>query len=141
MYNINITCTYSFYDSTLREKYHKNDNFDVNDVIEFEEFADIVYKAELLQILHMENAFIKEDVFFFNKEQMTNIFKNVELHNKFMECIKRVKEYHLCNSMEDAFLLLFSYDYLFLSHKCICQLLQDNKIDDTLITELLCAIK
>jgi len=142
MYNINISCTYSFYDSQLREKYHKNENFDVNDVIEFEELADIIYKAELLQILHMETAFLKQkNSIHFDREQMSSIFKNVELHNEFMGCIKKMKELHLCTSMEKAFLLLFSYDYLFLTHRCICQLLQYDKIENILIEELLCAIK
>lgn len=140
MYNTSFICTYSFYDSKLRSSYHENESFDLEDVEEFEELADIIYKAELLQILNMQQDFYQNKIHF-NETQMKFIYDKMKSCEGFMLCVEKIKQVNLCITLEQAFCFLFSYDYLFLTHKCICEFLTSGKICDVQANTLLCAIK
>ena len=122
MYNANLVCTYSYYDKTLRNLYHSNEQIDLDDVSDFEDFSELIYKTELLKAL----CFTIEEIETFREDISFNSEKVLELFNFFKESpclidlfeLSKIK--HSYGDIEMGFVSLFSYDYFFLSHKCFC---------------------
>lgn len=145
MYNSNFICTYSFYDTELRECYHKDEKYDIKDVEEFEEMSEIIYQAELLQVLGLSkefNANINIDIDIeFNSEKIITIYNKIKTNPSFMKCIEKVMNNNSYKDLETAFIALLSYHYFFLTHKCICNFLNTGKILDINIQNLNNALK
>jgi len=99
--------------------YHK-ENFDLKDVSEFEDMSDLIYKSELLYVIGLTD--INElnssshifDIYNIVKEEFTNV-------------IKKMKVKHFCKNDETAFIILFSYDYFFATHRCLCDFFEKGK--------------
>ena len=115
MYKSYFICTYSFYDPVLRELYHKHDTFNLEDVEEFADLSELVYQSELLQVLGIPAS--KPD---FDAEKMLEIYNKMKANEGFLKCVEKVTELHSYTDLETGFIALFSYDYFFLTHKCIC---------------------
>jgi hypothetical protein len=141
MYNSKFVCTYSFYDSDLRKLYHNDENFDLEDVKEFENLSELVYQAELLQILLLSDSFNPDTNVAIEINNVIQIYNNIKSNIGFMECVDKALNCHLCKDLETAFIVLFSYDYFFLTHKCISEYLNTGKIGETNIKNLNNAIK
>lgn len=141
MYNSQFVCTYSFYDPTLRELYHKDEKFDLDDVKEFENLSEFIYKAELLQILLLSDKFNPNTNIAMEINNIMQIYNNINTNAKFMECVNKVLNCHLCTDLENAFIILFSYDYFFLTHRCISEFINTGQISDLNIQNLNNAIK
>jgi hypothetical protein len=130
MYNSQFVCTYSFYDPNLRTLYHTNERYDLEDVEEFEELAELVYKTDLLRAMQFtvdEVESAGENVCF-NHDKLIELYDVVKVDVGFMECIEKSKEKHLCEDSESGFITLFSYDYFFLTHKCICDIVNEGNV-------------
>lgn len=138
MYNSKLICTYSYYDPILRNTFHFNEKFDLDDVEEFAEMSEFIYQSELLQIWGYEKQ--PENVELDTKK-MIEIYNQIKVDLNFITCIEKAKETYICEDLESAFICLFSYDYLFLTHKCICDFLNTGLIRDENITALKNAIK
>jgi len=141
MYNSKFVCTYSYYDPSLREYYHKDIKFDIKDVKEFEDMSEMIYQAELLQILGLSQAFNPNVNVEFEAKKVIGIYDKIKIDSAFMECVEKAKKVHSYEDSETGFISLFSYDYLFLTHKCICDFLTNEKIEDINIINLKNAIK
>ena len=141
MYKSNFTCTYSFYDPVLRDCYHKEDKFNLADVEEFTDMSELVYQAELLQVLNISATPLYSGNVEFNTEQILELYNHVKPNTQFIECVEKAKYHHSCEDLEIAFMVLFSYDYFFLTHRCVCDFLNTGKINDSHITALKNAIK
>lgn len=138
MYNSQFVYTYSFYDPNLRNSYHTNERYDLEDVEEFEELAELVYKTDLLRAMQFTVDEIESsaDNVCFNSEKLLELYDVVKVDVGFMECIEKSKEKHVCEDLETGFITLFSYDYFFLAHKCICDIVNDGKTYVDNITRL-----
>jgi len=141
MYNSKFVCTYSFYDPELRHKYHKDDKFDLEDVKEFENLSELIYQAELLQILLLSNSFNPDANVAIEINNVMQIYNNIKSNVVFMECVDKALNCHLCKDLETAFVFLFSYDYFFLTHKCISEYLNTGNVSELNIKNLNNAIK
>jgi len=122
-YDTNIVCTYN-----TAEVFLETDN--VTDK-EKEFIRDVIYRQEFLNILMLEE---------FDEKKINNIID--ELYEK----IKHNEEMSMCMvqlmntfSLPDekfGLLLLLSYDYLHLTHVCICELLTNSSISKNNIEKL-----
>ena len=128
-YNSNFICTYGFYDPKLRQ--YCSEKYDLNDVNDFEDMSELIYQSELLQIFKISS--INND---FNTEKIIDLYNIIKLNLEFNECIEKIKKNHVCENFEIGFMILFSYDYFFLTHKCICDFLNTGKICDEYIDDL-----
>jgi len=130
MYNSQFICTYSFYDATLRNCYHTNERYDLEDVEEFEDLAELIYKTDLLRALQFTVDEVESagNNVCFNNDKLLELYDIVKVDVEFMESIEKSREKHLCEDLESGFVTLFSYDYFFLTHKCICDILNDGKV-------------
>jgi len=100
--------------------YHEKDN----DTIyrkEILNFFNLKQFDESIIVKHIEQTYHK----FKNNTQIQNIIKNIKNNDKF-------KQFQLFGNTNDItyFLLLFSFDYFFLIHKCLQDLNKDNKISE-----------
>jgi hypothetical protein len=138
MYNSQFVCTYSFYDAELRDSYHNDGRFDLEDVEEFEELAELIYKTDLLRALQftVDEVESSGDNICFNNEKLFGLYDIVKIDVEFMECIEKSKEKHACEDLETGFVTLFSYDYFFLTHKCICDIMNCGKVEEGNINQL-----
>ena len=135
MYNSQFISTYSYYDPELRDKFHSGENIELEDVKGFEELSEIIYQADLLRAFGFTVADLEAEIEF-NTTLMHELYNQFKIHPSFAECIEKAKNKHLCEDLEAAFVTLFSYDYFFLTHKCICEYLKDNNIVEESINNL-----
>jgi protein associated with RNAse G/E len=132
-YNHNILTTYQFYDSKLR--IYCDEQYDLADVEEFEDMADMIYKTEILEIFGLNDIDDLNDNLEFN-EMFNNLFQILYPLPEIKEFVEKIitnhipelpdfidEEGHPMNKQEhiirQAFAILFSYQYFFISHKCV----------------------
>jgi hypothetical protein len=123
MYNTKVICTY-----------HTEEVFLETDNITEEEktfIRDVIYRQELI------NIFEKDD---FDGEDINNaiyeLYKRLEICIKLRECMKKVAEKFLQSEEVVGLCILFSYDYMYLTHKCISEYLEKGSIPNDDIIEL-----
>jgi hypothetical protein len=130
MYNTELICTYSYYDPYLRNIYHVDDKYDVNDVQEFEDLSELIYRSELLKAFGFTIEEVESEDMKFNNEKILELYNKLNKHEEFMEFIKKIKQKYNYDDLETGFITLFSYDYFFLTHNCVCDLLKNGKIEE-----------
>jgi len=90
MYNKTFICTYQYYDP----KFYNfiSENFDIDDVKEFFELSEELYRQDIINVLGPNLSYSPEIPDSFKKEILSHI-----------DCIE----------------ILYSYDYFFLFHNCV----------------------
>ena len=98
--------TYAYYDKKLRN-YVFDKKFDLEDVEEFEDLAEEIYRCELLVVFNI------------NEIEDLNTEKVLETFPKLLEILPENP------------VILFSYDFFFFTHQCIVQ-----DFNETIVSEL-----
>ena len=134
MYNSKLICTYSYYDPILR-KHHSDITYDLDDVTGFEDIAEIIYQAELLRVFNIDPVDkslddSNEDI----KLEITILYKLISSHQKMIECMKTAAS--LMISDELGLMVLYSFDYFFLTHKCVSDFLETGEISEKNMNDL-----
>ena len=129
MYNTKYICTYNDSDIFLEsEKNQLND--DEKDFV-----MNALYRTDLLHIFGIDE--FNEDVFYeIISELYTKIYNNSELSLLMLRLAGRF----MSIDKEFGLMLLYSYDFLYLTHPCVCELLEKGKIVDENINNLKNAI-
>ena len=134
MYNTKVECTYN-----TPEVFLETDNI-TDDEKTF--VRNIIYRQELLNVLDIDNENDYED----NEEKISEAIK--ELYSKLKDCEKmtkcmvKVTEKHMnvgkymTGGEELGMMLLFSYDYMYLTHNCIREFIETCDINDENISNL-----
>lgn len=128
MYNTKMICTYYYYDVELKKKIPPV-LIDLNLEVEKEnvDICDLIYQSDYLQIFHLTEF----DYNTINTEmkricEISCVKSNAQLQ----KCMKKVANMFLSEDLELGFMALFSYDYLFATHLCICDVLENGIIQD-----------
>jgi hypothetical protein len=127
MYNTEIVCSYAYYDKDLIPFCSIKIDKDVlkENVEEFseEEISNVLYQANLLECFNL-TEFNEVTI---NKEidKLYSVFKR---HEPFKKCMKKVANSYLSEDLSIGLMLLFSYDYFFLTHDCICEYLKTTEM-------------
>ena len=123
MYNTKVICTYN-----------TPDVFSVDDTINEEEkgfVRDTLYRQELLNILGMED---------FNDSEMEKsiheLYKKVSDQPFIKECLLKLSGQFMSIDCEFGLMIMFSYDYMYLSHICISEFIETGNIDHDNISKL-----
>jgi len=119
MYNTKVVCTYN-----TPEVFLETDN-----VTEHEKafIRDVIYRQELLDILSIiddNNNDLKID------NAIKDLYNRVKDCTNLTNCMVKLAGNYMTTDEEIGLMLLFSYDYMYLTHKCISEYLETGKISD-----------
>ena len=111
MYNPHVVCSYQYYNSAIS-----------NDIIvdhePDEEMSEVLYQANLLQSFYMNDFDLTEI-----NEKINDLYRQIPLE-MIEESSKKLAGRHLmCDDIFMGFMLLFSYDYFYLTHSVLSKFL------------------
>ncbi len=117
------------YNTKFECRYHKDDVIlDTDDVTEQEIhfIRNYLYKEDLLTILNIDYG-DGEDIFENSMTELYEIIKDSEILNNIME---KASSIILSNDLKNGLCILYSYDYMYLTHKCISEYLDAGHISE-----------
>ena len=124
MYNSKFICTYNYYDPSLCGiGLQTGLKIDMDDCEDLEDMADILYRAELLQIFGISEY--DDNVI---GTIMHDLFLQLESNEELQICMKNAAAVFLSEDIETGFIALFSYTNFFVTHRCICEFLENGTI-------------
>lgn len=115
MYNIDYEC-----------RYHKDNIFLETDELNDEEkdyIRNILYREDLFNILEI-NENDDFDII------ISDLYKKLIFSSDLRECMKNAAASIISENEELGLCILFSYDFLFMTHICICEYLKTGKIQN-----------
>ena len=134
MYNTKVECTYN-----TPEVFLETDNI-TDDEKTF--IRNIIYRQEFLNVLDIDYENSYDD----NEEKISEAIKN--LYNRVKDstclrkCMVKVVQKHMnvgkymTSDEELGMMLLYSYDYMYLTHICITEFIETGTISDENIGKL-----
>ena len=129
-YNTKYICTYNNSDVFLESELEILSEHEKTFV------RDALYRRDICNIFNIEDDCFDEKII---SNNISILYKNIN-GEKFIEtCITKISNQFFCNSnFELGFLILFSFDYLYLVHPCISEFIETGKIieNNNLLNEL-----
>jgi hypothetical protein len=140
-YNHNILTTYEYYDKELSD-YVDCNNFDFEDVKEYQDMSQIIYQSEFLGIFNINDINNDEDN---HKINITihNLYNKIKDDIVIRELLELVKNKYVArlpiiidesnneilqNTDIQGFIIFFSYDFFFIIHKSIRDIITTGEI-------------
>jgi hypothetical protein len=122
------------YNTKAMTTYNSSEVFLESDEITEDEkgfIRDALYREELLNVLGFKE---------FNDKEMESaiheLYENIKNCNQLKECMRKLASYFMSEDEELGLMILFSYDYMFLTHICVCEYLETNQISEKNIKNL-----
>jgi hypothetical protein len=123
MYNTKIECTYN-----TSEIFLETDNI-TNDEEMF--IRNVIYRQELLDIFGLED---------FNElninDAIEDLYELIKESEDLKMCFSNLANKIFSNDKKSGFVLLFAFDYMYISHLCISEYLEKNNISKKNIDKL-----
>jgi hypothetical protein len=123
MYNTTVICTYNTPEVFLEDDDISEDEKDF--------IRDVIYRQELLDILGIEEYNEKELVVAIHE-----LYEIVKHHEFLKECMIQVAKKFMNKNEEFGLMVLYSYDYMYLTHICVSEFLDKGKITDINMSNL-----
>jgi hypothetical protein len=123
MYNAKVECTY-----------HTSEIFLEDDNITEEEkcfVRDVIYRQELLDILEI-NEYNELEF----SRSIHELYITIKDCKELKECMLKLAEKFLSRDEEIGLMVLFAFDYMYLTHICISEFLENGKISENNIAKL-----
>ena len=128
MYNTKFICTY-----------HSEDIFNNQDFINYNDenfIRDAIYRQEILEIFNMKE---------YNENEMDNnlknLYNNIKNCNELKEIMIKLASSYISTDEVLGLIFLFAYDYMYISHLCISEYLENGKISEDNLLKLKSIIK
>jgi len=118
MYNTNFECRY-YKDDVILETDNVNEN-------EIHFIRNYLYKEDLLNIFNIDYG-DTEEVFENSISELYEKIKNCKILKEFME---KASTIIFSNDIKNGLCILYSYDYMYLTHKCVSQYLDTGNISE-----------
>jgi viroplasmin and RNaseH domain-containing protein len=118
MYNTNFECRY-YKDDVILETDNVNEN-------EIHFIRNYLYKEDLLNIFNIDYG-NTEEVFENSISELYEKIKNCKILKEFME---KASTIIFSNDIKNGLCILYSYDYMYLTHKCVSQYLDTGNISE-----------
>jgi hypothetical protein len=125
MYNTKVICTYTTSDLFLEEE---------NKLLTEDEkgfMRDVIYRQEFLNILGMDEYNEKEI-----DKSIHELYEKIKEHEFLKECMLKLAANWLSTDIEFGLIILFSYDFMNVTHICISEFLETGKISNQNISKL-----
>jgi hypothetical protein len=116
MYNIKYEC-----------RYHKNDIFLETDIITDDEkdfIRNILYKEDVVNIFEIDS----NDEFEIFNDIIPNLYEKIKNNIFLKECMKKAASKLISEDEELGLCILYSYDFMYLTHKCVSEYLDNGLI-------------
>ena len=116
MYNIKYEC-----------RYHKNDIFLETDIITDDEkdfIRNILYKEDVVNIFEIDS----NDEFEIFNDIIPNLYEKIKNNIFLKECMKKAASKLISEDEELGLCILYSYDFMYLTHKCVSEYLDTGLI-------------
>ena len=122
-YNTKYVCSYNDSDIFLQSE------IEILNDTEKQFVRDALYRRDLCNVFKIDDQCFDEKII---NDVISNLYKNIN-GEKFIEsCISKVSSIFLNNvDLELGFLILFSFDYLYLLHPCLSEFIETGKICDS----------
>ena len=117
MYNTKVICTYN-----------TPEVFFASDKITDEEkdfIRDTIYRQELLDILGMDDYNEKE-----MDRAIQELYEKVRDNKELKECMLKSASHFMSTDEDFGLMIMFAYDYMYLTHICVSELLKTGKITE-----------
>jgi hypothetical protein len=127
MYNTKVICTYN-----------TPEVFFASDKITDEEkdfIRDTIYRQELLDILGMDDYNEKE-----MDRAIQELYEKVRDNKELKECMLKSASHFMSIDEDFGLMIMFAYDYMYLTHICVSELLKTGKITENNMWKLKSAI-
>lgn len=122
-YNTNLICTYKSISPTFNNILVEDDVDNDDTEPSFYDASEILYRRELLQVFNM--ATFNNDVI---NKAINELYNKILKNPEFNECMKILANRSLSDDLEIGLMTLFSYDYFYLAHPCMCDFLMTGQI-------------
>jgi hypothetical protein len=121
-YNTKYVCSYNDSDVFLESELEiLNDN-------EKQFVRDALYRRDLCNIFKIDDQCFNENII----DVLGNLYKNIKGKNFLESCILKVSNDFFNNvDLELGFIILFSFDYLYLVHPCLSEFIETGKISES----------
>jgi hypothetical protein len=116
MYNTKFICTYN-----TSEVFLDTDNISE---AEKEFIRNTIYRQELLYILEM-NDYNEIDM----NRAIQELYNRVKDCEELKKCMQKLAGHFMVDDEEFGLMIMFSYDYMYLTHICISEFLETGKIN------------
>ena len=128
MYNTKVVCTYNTPEVFL----------ETDDITDDEKafVRDTIYRQELLDILGIDYENDDNDNDLKINSEINELYKRVKYCEQLTKCMLKLAGKYMATNEEFGLMLLFSYDYMYLTHICICEFIETGDIDNENITNL-----
>jgi hypothetical protein len=122
VYDSKHICTYQYYDSKFKNHIPLSMTF-TEEVEECEFSSDLIYKSDILQVFKLTEY--DDDKIHHEIKSVFEILKNNE---KMVDCIKKLANRFMTEDLEFGVTLLFSYDTFYITHLCICDIIEKGEV-------------
>ena len=112
------------YNTKFECRYHKDDVFLETDQVNEEEknyIRDLLYREDFLNIFYIDYNDVF-DVFETIINELFEKIKNCSELNKLMK--DKAEKLLLSTDLKSGLIILYSYDYMYLTHKCVSEYLE-----------------
>jgi hypothetical protein len=127
MYNTKVICTYNTPEVFLESDKITDEEKDF--------IRDTIYRQELLDILGMDDYNEKE-----MDRAIQELYEKVRDNKELNECMLKSASHFMSIDENFGLMIMFSYDYMYLTHICISELLKTGKITENNMWKLKSAI-
>jgi len=129
MYKTEITLKYFMYDNDLKSIYENLESY--KNVEEDLDLSEEKYRIEMLELFGVKD--ICDDKI---NEIINDIYEKIKIDENMIEILQKMANIFFSEDPELGLTVGFSYNYLYLLHPCICDLLKDGKIGEEHFTRL-----
>lgn len=116
------------YDTKFECRYHKEDVFLETDQVNEEEknyIRDLLYREDFLNIFYIDY----NDVFDVFETTMNELFEKIKNCSELNKLMKdKAEKVLLSTDLKSGLIILYSYDYMYLTHKCVSEYLETGSI-------------
>jgi hypothetical protein len=118
------------YDTKFECRYHRDDVFlEIDNVNENEKWfiRDILYKEDVLNIFSIDCFNDDFDIF---SNAITELYNKIKECEPLTECMKKMAGKVMSEDLQTGLCILYSYDYMNITHKCVSEYLDTGSLSD-----------
>ena len=117
------------YNTKFECRYHKDDVFLETDNVTYDEkdfIRNILYREDVLNIFLID---FNDDFEVFNNA-INTLYDKIKFFLPFKECMKKMATMIMSEDEQAGLLLMYSYDYMYITHKCVSEYLEKGFLSE-----------